>query len=133
MYLSYFPFLHTFQHLFQRHFRVVLAEYLLLYLELTVLYGGDGEAIDVADGAVEHMQAGEDTHLHVLFTQGLVVLAQALEAVVIDGVQRLFNLPPVACADIYVPVAAGIQFLDDLGALEDEVLQEPDGSLALSQ
>ena len=98
-----------------------------------MLYGGNGEAVDVADGAVEHMQAGEDAQLDIPITHFGIVLAQALETVIVDSVQRLFHFPPVASADADMLIFVRIQFLGDFRTLDDEVFQEGDGCFALLQ
>ena len=74
------------QYLFQRDVRIGLSEDVLLQLELAVLDGRDGDAVDVADGAVADAEAGEDAQADVVFLHNRILLAEVGKAVVVDGI-----------------------------------------------
>jgi len=64
------------QYLFQCNVWIGFSEHILLQLELTVLDGRDGDAVDVADGAVADTQSGEDAQADVVFLHDGVLLAE---------------------------------------------------------
>ena len=98
----------------KRDVGVVLPEDFFLELQLAVLYCGDADSIDVADGAVGEAQTGEDTELQILFTQVGETLAQTDKAVAVNGVEGALHLFPLTRGEGDMSFAAGSEFLDDL-------------------
>jgi len=131
-YLFFFCFL-LLKDFFQCDVWIGFSEHVLLQLELAVLDGRDGDAVDVADGAVADAQAGEDTQADVVFLHVGVLLTKLGEAVVVDGVQRAFHLAPFLRTEIDQRIAALVQLLHGLRTLQNEVLQERHHFVGLMQ
>ena len=89
-----------------------------------MLDGRDGEAVDVADGAVADAEAGKDAQVDVVVVHRGVLLTDTGEAVVVDGVERAFYLAPFVRAEIDARIGTLVQLLERLRALKDEALQE---------
>ena len=87
-----------------------------------MLDGRDGDAINVADGAIADAQSGEDTQTDVVFLHIGVLLTKVGKAVVVNSVERSFYLAPFVRTEIDERVAALVEFLDDLRTFENEVL-----------
>ena len=64
-----------------------------------MLDGRDGDAIDVADGAVAEAEPREDTQVDVVFLHSGVLLTYFGKAVTVDGVERPFYLVPFVLTD----------------------------------
>ena len=90
----------TGQYLFERNIWICFAEHVLLQLELAVLDGRDGDAVDVADGAVADPQTGEDAQADVVFLQIRILFTEMGKAIVVDGVERTFYLAPFVLTEI---------------------------------
>ena len=87
MFVSYlFCFLLFRQYLFECNVWVTFAKHVLLQLQLTMLNGRDGDAIDVADGAIADAQSGEDTQADVIFLHIGVLFTEVGESVVVDSI-----------------------------------------------
>ena len=112
------------EYLFQRDVWIGFSEHFLLQLELAMLDGRDGDAVDVVDGAVADAQTGEDTKADVIFLHIGVLLTDMGEAVVVDGVERALYLAPFVLIEIDEGIAALVELLHHLRTFEDEVLQE---------
>ena len=98
-----------------------------------MLHGRNADGIDVADGAVGEAQAGEDAQMNVGLAQVGVAFAQIGKASAIDEVEGALHLPPLVGREHDVTFGAGIQLTDHVAALQDEVLQEDDGGIALAK
>ena len=112
------------EYLFQRDVWIGFSEHFLLQLELAMLDGRDGDAVDVADGAVADAQTGEDTQADVVFLHLGVLLTEIRKTVVVDGVKCTFYLAPFVRTELDERIAALVEFLHHLRTFEDEVLQE---------
>ena len=89
-----------------------------------MLDGRDGDAVDVADGAVAEAQSGEDTEADVVFLHCGVLLADFGKTATVDGVERTFYLAPFVRTEGDERVAALVEFLQHFRTFEDEALQE---------
>ena len=94
------------EYLFQRNVWIGFSEHLFLQLELAMLDSRDGDAVDVADGAVADAQSGEDAQTNVIFRHIGMLLADNGEAVVVDGIERTFYLAPFVRGEIDELIAA---------------------------
>ena len=112
------------QYLLQRDVRVGFSKHVLLQLKLAMLDGRDGDAVDVADGAVADAEAGEDAQADVVLRHRGVLLAEVGETVAVDGVERAFYLAPFVRGEGDERIAALTQLLHHLCTFEDVVLQE---------
>ena len=65
-----------------------------------MLDGRDGDAVDVADGAIADAQTGEQTQADVVLLHIGVLLAKVGKAVVVDGIKRTLYLAPFVWTEI---------------------------------
>ena len=98
-----------------------------------MLDGRDGDAVDVADGAVAETETGEDTQADVIFLHVRVLLTDMGEAVVVDGVEGTFYLAPFMRVEGDKRIAALIEFLHHFRTFEDVILQEGNHFVCLMQ
>ena len=64
------------EYLFQCDIRIAFSKNVLLQFELAMLDGRDGDAVDVADGAIADAQTGQQTQADVVLLHGGVLLAK---------------------------------------------------------
>ena len=110
------------KYLLQCDVGIGFSEHILLQLELAVLDGRDGDAVDVADGAVAQTEPREDAQTDVVFGHVGVLLTEVGEAVVVDGVERTFYLAPLVRFEGDERIAVFAEFLHHLRTFENKVL-----------
>ena len=98
-----------------------------------MLDGRDGDAVDVADGTVADTETGEDEQSDVVFLHIGILLTYSGKAVVVNGVERPFNLCPFVRLKGDEGIAALVEFLHHLRPFEDKVLQERHHLVSLLQ
>ena len=98
-----------------------------------MLYGRDADAVDITDGTIGEAQTREDAELHVLLAHCGILLSQTRDAVAIDGIEGVLHLSPLALRERHVALGTALELLNDLRALQDEVLEERDCAVALSE
>ena len=76
-----------------------------------MLDGRDGDAVDVADGAVAEAEPREDAQADVIFLHSGVLLTYLGKAVTVDGVKCPFYLAPFVRIKGDDLIAALIEFL----------------------
>ena len=87
-----------------------------------MLNGRNGDAIDVADGAIANAKTGEQTQADVVLLHIGVLIAKAGKAVVVDGIERALYLAPFVGTEVDERIAALVEFLHNLRTFQDEVL-----------
>ena len=87
-----------------------------------MLNGRDGDAVDVADGAIGDAQTGQQTQANVVLLHIGVLLAQVGKAIVVDGIERALYLAPFVGTEVDERIAALVEFLHNLRTFQDEVL-----------
>ena len=105
------------EYLFQSDIRIALSEHVLLQFEFAVLDGRDGDAVDVADGAVAEAEPREDTQADVVFLHSGVLFANLGKAVTVDGVERTFYLAPFVRTEVDDRIATLVKLLQRFRAL----------------
>ena len=98
-----------------------------------MLDGRDGDAVDVADGAVADAQSGEQAKPDVVFLQVRILLAQPSKTVVVDGIECPLYLAPFVWTEIDERIVALAELLHHLRTFQDEVLQECHHLVGLAQ
>ena len=87
-----------------------------------MLDGRDGDAVDVADGAIADAQAGEQTQADVVLLHIGVLLAKVGKAVVVDGIERTLYLVPFVRTEIDERITTPVELFHRLRPFQDDVL-----------
>ena len=110
------------EYLLQGNVWIAFSKYILLQFELAVLDSRDGDAVDVADGAIADAQAGEQTQADVVLLHIGVLLAKVGKAVTVDGVKCTFYLAPLMRTEVDERIAALVELFHRLRPFQDDVL-----------
>ena len=94
LFYYYIRYLSAIKNLFQSDLWIAFSEHVFLQFQFSMLNGRDGNAIDVADGAIAETESRKDTQTDVVFLHHGVLFSYFGETIVVDGIERSFYLTP---------------------------------------